>query len=260
MAVVGGSSNGFGTVMTGVRAIDFSAKGTVVTGTMNTISPAPNGLLADIATSPFGDIGAIDENGYYYQQSSLIGGWAAQKLDVGSTPFADLAMDSLGRPHVVGGYCSSAGQLITSDFNVSTGMWTHQNLCSTSLVTAGATIAADSRGGVGAAWVQTNPTTGGYALEYAYNDGENGWAIHTVTNSVFDSLSSSYVPLRQQTRVGLAFDANDFPVISFVAGSGSIYLAYDPVTAVPEPSTLALLAVGGAVAVFALRKSRGRRS
>jgi len=84
---------------------------------------------------------------------------------------------------------------------------------------------------------------------YAYNDGVNGWDITGVTTDF---------ELDWQ-RVGLAFDANDVPVISFLAGTGStrqIFLAYDPV-ATPEPSTMLLLAAAGATWLAVRRSRRG---
>jgi len=70
-------------------------------------------------------------------------------------------------------------------------------------------------------------------LMYAYKPRDGAWAMHPVTSSVSVPLSigaSLFTePVRAQTRVGLDFDANDLPVISFLGASGRVYLAYDPV-------------------------------
>jgi hypothetical protein len=105
--------------------------------------------------------------------------------------------------------------------------------------TVGVSIAGDSKGGVGAAWVQYNQSKGAQ-LMYAYKDGNNDWYSQVITSSIYNPISGS---LFMAQRAGLAFDANDLPVISFVAG-GKIWVAYDPVT-VPEPSVMLLLASGG---------------
>ena len=248
-AVVGGSATGFGTPITDVQAIDFNSQGALVLGYTNMLPTLP-GLsqapLVDIAVSPTGDIGAINANMVYYQNSPLLGGWGGVDLrSAGPSLIPDsmnLAMDSAGRPHLLG--LANPSQLIAYDFDIPNGRWQSQVLAGCTIsMPFGATIAADSRGGVGAAWVQTDGGSIG-TLKYAYNDGENGWVSRSVTTSVFNPLSSSYEPVFMQQGVGLVFDANDFPVISFVTAAGNICLAYDPVT-VPEPSTLVLLAVGG---------------
>ena len=124
-----------------------------------------------------------------------------------------------GAPYVVGQMNSSASTgLVAYDFNISRGQWQYQTLGSN--VISLATIAADSKGGVGAAWVQNSQN--GPTLMYAYNDGTHNWVTETVTTSACG------LPVDQQEKVGLAFDANNFPVISFLAGPNSICLAYDP--------------------------------
>lgn len=254
LAVVGSSTTGWGASMSGVRAIDFNTQGGLVKGTLGTIASSPSGsspvAIVDIAVSPTGEIGVVDQEGYYYQKMAWTGAWGATKINQTATAFSDLAMDSLGRPHVVSSLGTSA--LVASDFDVMSGCWTSQTLGASTML--GATVAADDLGGVGAAWVQDFGS--GYGkLMYAYKkDALTGWATHEVTAG----LSASDLVTPNQ-RVGLAYDANDFPVISFVTGCGNICLAYDPPTAVPEPSSLVLLAVGGMFMLLVVGKSRVRR-
>lgn len=90
-------------------------------------------------------------------------------------------------------------------------------------------MATDSKGGVGVAYVAD--FAGQKMLSYAYNDGK-GWA-----------LCDRLVNANYSYTVGLAFDYEDNPVISFVdAQTNYVRIAYDPV--VPEPATLALLSAG----------------
>jgi hypothetical protein len=261
-AVVGNRNDGFGAATPGVLAVDFDSHGNLVQGTMNTIPPLPNlpqGQLVDIATSPFGALGAVDNNTCYYQRSSLFGWQGISLPQATSGPgllSPDLAMDTLGRPHIVGQLPSSySTQLVAYDFNVSQGQWQWKTLASN--VVSLATVAADSKGGVGAAWVQ-NSATSGPTLMYGYDDGINGWTTQAVTGGVY-LPKWGYESVDSQMKVGLAFDANDFPVISFLAGPNDIWLAYDPKSSpAPEPSALVLL--GTAAAAFAGCFWRRRRS
>lgn len=255
-AMIGSTATGWGASMSGVRAIDFNAQGGLVKGTLGTIpssfSPA---CLMDVAVSPTGETGAIDGAGNYYQKMAWTGEWAKTlQLTSIANQAVDLTMDKSGVPHIVSLTTSSG--LVASDFNVMNNCWTSQTLAlsTPSSMFFGATVAADDRGGVGAAWVESLGSDSG-KLMYAYKkDALTGWATHVVTAGP----SSSGVLSNQ--RVGLAFDANDFPVISFVAGSDKgIWLAYDPPSAVPEPSSLVLLAVGGMFMLLVAGKSRVRR-
>ncbi|MEN6367031.1 MAG: PEP-CTERM sorting domain-containing protein [Thermoguttaceae bacterium] len=263
-AVVGSSSTGFGASMPGVMAIAFDSHGNLIKGTADTLpsSFCPGNLL-DIATSPTGDLGAIDDTGRYYQRLAWTGKWTGgDTFKPQSTNYlcnADLAMDSLGRTHIVGSYDTANGmQLIASDFDIING-WTTQTLTSSDGLYFGATLAADSLGGVGAAWVQSSGSC--TELMYAYKDGGDGWTIREVTTGLWNSNLMNWENVQPSQKVGLAFDANDLPVISFLAGSGwgnnNIYLAYDPVSA-PEPSTLLMLAAAGTL--WFARKSWLRRA
>jgi hypothetical protein len=91
-------------------------------------------------------------------------------------------------------------------------------------------VTADSSGGVGVAYVAD--LAGQNMLSYAYNNG-SGWMG-------LDRL----VEVRAEYTIGLAFDYENNPVISFVGMDGRMKIAYDPV---PEPATLAVLALGFAL-------------
>jgi hypothetical protein len=261
-AVVGDRNNGFGSVLPGVLAVDFDSHGNLVRGTMNTIPPLSNPSptpLVDIATSPFGFLGAVDSRTDYYQRSSLFGWQGVSLPQAASGPnliSPDLAIDSLGRPHVVGQIASSAATGVGAyDFNVSQGQWQWHALAANAVSLA--SIAADSKGGVGAAWVQNNGNNG-LSLMYAYDDGVHDWVTQTVVGGIYNPLDYCYDAVDTQQKVGLAFDANDFPVISFTAGPQNIWLAYDPkVAAIPEPSALVLLGTA-AVAFVGCRRYRRR--
>jgi hypothetical protein len=260
-AVVGSSLSGFTGAMTGVQAIDFDQSGNLVKGTLSTIptiqglSPGP---LVDIAVSALGDVGAVDSNFKYYQKSTLMGGWGSVDLKqvlltTPPTPQSlDLALDSLGRPHIVG--LQPTQTLVAYDFDTISGQWKAQTLGTGIMGTFGATIAADSKGGVGAAWVRYNQSTGPQ-LMYSYKSGNNDWSSLVVTSSAYDPINKTSMSLSEMQGVGLAYDANDLAVISFTTLNGGIWLAYDPVT-VPEPSLMLLLVSGGAL-VLLVRPLKG---
>jgi hypothetical protein len=276
-AIVGSSLSGFGAAMPGVQAIDFDPSGNLIKGTLSTI-PSINGAtpapLVDIAASSSGDIGAIDAMGKYYQKIALAGVWGSIDLKplglLPTTPDSiDLAIDSFGRPHIVANVIGQpqSPSIVAFDFDVPTGQWKKQVLATGAVIPTpfGATIATDSRGRVGAAWVEgpsaPNTTT---SLMYAYKDGNQDWVTQTVVTNTSNPIffGSSFV-LPTMQRVGLTFDANDLPVISFAGQDRKIWLAYDPlspIASVPEPSTLALLALGVLCMLFTVGKSRSCRS
>ncbi|MFA5291619.1 MAG: PEP-CTERM sorting domain-containing protein [Phycisphaerae bacterium] len=90
-------------------------------------------------------------------------------------------------------------------------------------------VAADNNGGIGVAYV--TQFAGQNMLSFAYNDG-SGWM-----------LPERLIQADINKMVGLAFDYENNPVISYVGMDGKMRIAYDPVE-IPEPATMAILALG----------------
>lgn len=142
----------------------------------------------------------------------------------------DMAISNTDTPYVL--YMSSSTTLSYSIYNRYTASWISGILDSvTSSSSMGNfTVAADDKGGVGVAYVARYNNTN--VLSYAYSDG-SGW-----------TMPDRLVTARMECTVGLTFDYENNPVISYVDQStGRLKIAYDPV-AVPEPATMAILALG----------------
>lgn len=90
---------------------------------------------------------------------------------------------------------------------------------------------ADNQGGIGVAYISDN----GRTLSFVSTDGDGSW-------SGPDRLSCPE-GIRYDRGLGLTFDGDNNPVISYADGGGETWIAYDPV--VPEPATIGLLAAGG---------------
>ena len=268
-AIVGRRNTGFANPISNVQGIAFDQAGAVVPASVDTL--AGSGInqfslptVQSIATSAFGSIGVVtSSNGLlsYYEKSPLTG-WSAETIRSGTIVGGDLAIDTIGRPFVTYSTAVSGGWgVAASYFDIMSGQWRSSTFNvpgMSSPVTP--TIAADGIGGVGVAWMAT--VSGSNSLMYAYKNGVKDWAIHTVTSFSVSSGTSSNTLLPQQ-RVGLDFDAQDWPVISFLAnnsGYGStadIWIAYDPIV-VPEPSAIVLAAAGFAGMCYAARRKRSR--
>ena len=268
-AIIGRRSTGFANPISNVQGIAFDQSGAVVPASVDTL--AGSGInqfslptVQSIATSAFGSIGVVtSSNGLlsYYEKSPLTG-WSAEIIRSGTIVGGDLAIDTIGRPFVTYSTAVSGGWgVAASYFDIMSGQWRSSTFNvpgMSSPVTP--TIAADGIGGVGVAWMAT--VSGSNSLMYAYKNGVKDWAIHTVTSFSVSSGTSSSTLLSQQ-RVGLDFDAQDWPVISFLANNSSfgstadIWIAYDPIV-VPEPSAVVLAAVGFLGMCYAARRKRGR--
>lgn len=257
-AIVGRRTTGFANPISNVQGLTFDQAGTLVTASADTL--AGSGLLLpgslptvqSIAASPFGSIGVVtSSNGVLsYYEKSPVPGWNSAFVTSGTIFGGDLAIDSFGRPFVAySGFISSTFGVHASHFDVMSGQWKTSSFpLPSSMISSRPTIAADGIGGIGLAWMATT-SSGSSSLMYAYKNGVKDWALHTVTSFTVASGTASGTLLPQQ-RVGLDFDANNWPVISFLAGNSSgfgqpadIWLAYDPVV-VPEPSSLMLAAMG----------------
>lgn len=236
-AFVVGATGGLTFLPGNTTTVDFSPGGAVVYGSSfdRTITGFPYSsgggpTVFDVAMSPFGDGGAVVGDEFY---STLTGDTEQFAFNgpVQYSGFGDLTFDAQGRPHII----DNDGDIFS--FDTTSASWVFASLGD---ATPGSTrIAADSQGTVGAAFVEQ--FTGN--LIYAYWTNSAGWQ----TTIVDTNVSSS-------ERVGLAFDYDDLPVISYTK-QGSLWVAYDPIVSVPEPASLMLLAGLGLLA--GTRRRRG---
>ncbi|QDU72580.1 hypothetical protein [Mucisphaera calidilacus] len=195
----------------------------------------------DIAVSPFGEVGLIDDRYGFAEYSPLRGDW--QYVDFYDLPDPDnrfnnftaisLEYDALGRPHVLGELDNQAAAL---DYHPATG-WTltdfTQDLTLNGTFDKAYDLAADSLGNVGTALYLDGFESTANALYYLHHDGDE-WSAHLVEND-------TNLDIRYDAQFGIAYDHEDLPVISYVT-NGTIHLAYDPII-VPEPAALTLLSL-----------------
>jgi hypothetical protein len=253
----------------GVADVAFDSSGAAVMASSATLNGSqitnPASVLS-LAVSPFGDRGFLvgDSNSWYsnsvlsYHEQSPTLGWQSTTVRTGTGGYligGDLAIDAIGRPFVAYGIQSMPGSsfsVAASYFDIMSGQWRQQTLASGLNSSVLPTIAADGVGGVGLAWM--SDVSGANSLMYAYKKGSADWTVHTVTSlTVTSGLFTS--SLISQPRVGLDFDAENYPVISFMGGGNEIWLAYDPIV-VPEPSSLVLAGLGLLASTIAMRRTR----
>jgi hypothetical protein len=133
--------------------------------------------------------------------------------------------------------------LVCSTFNRAQGQWTSNIIDST--VLSNYCTTSDSQGGIGIAYMTNSP--GFYTIGFNYINGDESWS----TESLWTAMTAPSLDIISS--IGLAFDAENNPVISYGA-EGSVWIAYDPLV-IPEPATLTLLLLG-ATGVLRNRKSR----
>lgn len=195
------------------------------------------GPVRSVATTPWGSLGVLTGGSTqvtYHENASLLGWQSAPGLfNIGSNGHADLAYDGGGRPVIAHSFGPGTGVVSATHFDTRSGTWVTTTIGPGNSTTNAIlpTTASDSKGGVGVAWVSGGTTSG--TLMYAYKPLGADWKTHVVTStvSVPNVIGGPLVadPIAAQARVGLAFDADDLPVISFTGASRRVYIAYDPV-------------------------------
>lgn len=191
-----------------------------------------------IATDSYGNVClAYDDWGeirFGYKGSLTGGDWLISEQDSG--PSTDnpgkmrMAMTSNDVPWVF--YDNDYNNEIDwAVFNRQTNQWQAGFLDITMAPFGTFSVAADGKGGVGVAYISEHPQEQYPCLAFAYNDGANGWEYE-------------YLREAGEYEVGLAFDSEDNPVISyFDMQENALLLAYDPVVT-PEPATALMLGLG----------------
>jgi len=154
--------------------------------------------------------------------------WQLAESETAPTVYGamDMALSNNDIPFVV--YLSNSSTLSYATYDRITASWISGILDSAMIGSPAGnfTVAADENGGIGVAYVAYN------TLKYAYNDG-SGW-----------SLPETLVAAQSNYSVGLTFDYENNPVISYMdQATGRLKLAYDPYV-VPEPATMAIFALG----------------
>jgi hypothetical protein len=250
VAYIGTRQSGLGSITVGALGLAVNPKQELVAPTFGWLagSGIASGATRGVALDPWGNFGAVVANNFSYYEKNTQSGWQSAQLNfttLGSLNYyADLAYDGSGTPTI--SYASN-GTVIAAQFDIRSGQWQQNQLgVGNSVAPIYPTMATDSKGGVGVSWVATSGTS---TVMYAYKPRDGAWAIHPVTSSVSVPLTIggllSTEAVRPQLRVGLDFDANDLPVISFVGASGRVYLAYDPILQ-PDviPDTLRVVSGG----------------
>ncbi len=230
----------------GIGATTFDSGGNLVTATFDTVSAAigfPDSGIHDIAVSDFGNVAAISSGtgfGDYYQFSPITGVWGQATLPTSfEASRGSVTFDTNDVPHIVS---TDGAEVQALDFDATTGQWVSTILDNNASFSQVISIAADSTGTVGTAWVDNDGV-----LHHAYKSGLDPWATTAVTSDV---VSGS---------VGIAYDYNDFPVIAYTdSPTGNLFLAYDPPVTLqsPEPATLAFVVLAGGALLP--RRSRAR--
>jgi hypothetical protein len=230
--------SGWASLPADTKAITFDSAGNLITADQTSVSsiaaaPPVSTPIIDIALSVNGDVGILEGNLSFHEYSPLLGVWQTQDLTQPqngsfevSSGSASLAYDSLGRPHVVG-INTNDSTVRTAGYDIQSGHWTtsviNQSLPGPGTDSKFLELDVNDQGVLGTAFIQDGD------LYYAYKDVSAAWATDLVASSV-DGVDL----------VGIAFDYEDLPIISYSKNSRT-YLAYDPIVVVPEPASVMML-------------------
>ncbi len=156
--------------------------------------------------------------------------------EIPNASYLDMAMTANDIPYVV---YQDDRYLKYATFDPQTASWTYGQIAQLEFGDPddpAFTLKADSKGGLGLVYKQEIYGQDGNLI-FAYNDGTSGWISEVIGQAEWDS------------DVGLTFDENDFPVVTYGDREGQLWMAYDPIV-VPEPASMAALLAG----VFFIRK------
>ncbi|MEM8783410.1 MAG: hypothetical protein AAGE65_11220 [Planctomycetota bacterium] len=210
-----------------VVAVAFNAGGTLLTaddfGNVFGFPYDEQGNIQDLAVSPFGEGALVTGDEFFFAPTQSSQSFFQLELGVSFQGTPNLEFDALGRPHVVW----TNGAAFT--FDPISASWTATQISPNLEGSFGAPlpVAADTQGTIGTAFVEDDGD-----LMYAYWTASAGW-------------NSTLVDVNVDTfyQLGLDFDFDDLPVISYVK-NGSVHVAYDPIVEVPEPATLGVALAG----------------
>ncbi len=175
---------------------------------------------------------------HYGVKGSLTSGqwlFSDTQLPYTSSYWFDLTLTSNDTP--IGIY-NDGQELMFMRFDIKTGNWV-SGVIDQLYAEGRCTIATDSKGGVGVAYIKGGDFNRGM-VSFAYTDFTSGWQIEPIHYGI------------SVNEVGLDFDSADNPVISFRDLSDNIVLAYDPII-IPEPASFILVCFG----LTFINKSRG---
>jgi hypothetical protein len=191
--------------------------------------------------------------GFVYASRGVLTGnnWAATPVQSSQQQFIppvqgpmDLALTSTDIPYVI---YNSEMNLHCLTYDRIQNQWA-DSILGTSLE-SNYCMAADYQGGIGIAYV-TRSFTGAPTIGFAYMNDDQSWTMQSIFQSALYPQGSQEIPsILPYASIGLTFDAQNNPVISFSAEDRT-WIAYDPVS-IPEPATMVLLLAGG---IMALRK------